>query len=73
MTIDLLQNEMEFETIEEGARVFVEENFEGDLHNGAFVGVAGEEFVNNSDRVVEVVNSVGESVAVYAFTVGKIN
>lgn len=73
MTIDLMQNEMDHETIEEGARVFVEENMEGDVVNGSFVGTSSEEFVNNSDRVVEIVNGQGEAVPVYAFTVGKIN
>lgn len=73
MTIDLMQNEIDHEMIEEGTTVFVSENFEGDVVSGAFIGIASEDFTNDSDRIVEVVNSVGESVAVYAFTVGKIN
>lgn len=72
MTIDLMQNEMDHEMIEEGARVFVAENFEGDVMSGAFIGIASEDFTNDSDRIVEIVNGQGEAVAVYAFTVGKI-
>ena len=71
MTIDLMQNEIDHEMIEEGTTVFVAENFEGDVVSAAFIGIASEDFTNDSDRVVEIVNSVGEPVAVYAFTVGK--
>lgn len=73
MSIDLMQNEIDHEMIEEGTTVFVSENFEGDVVSAAFIGIASEDFTNDSDRIVEVVNSQGESVAVYAFTVGKIN
>ena len=73
MSIDLMQNEIDHETIQAGDWVFISENLEGDVVSGAFIGKATETFTNDSDRIVEVENSVGERVVVYAFSAGKIN